>query len=258
MNENRREELDRHLFDRTAPKYAKKDLVASSSIARRFQLLSALRPVLRELPCLGIVVDIGCGVGAPAHYLLGLYEQYLGIDQSREMILVAQALNQSNRGADFRVANVKQVDLPPDMADLILSIGALHHMTALGEVMDALSKIAKPGAFLVLIEPQNSNPAIQLMRRARTILDRSYSSDQVFFSETELVDLLAGHGITDLVVDYQGFISPAFAQVVMYPQVLSVPLSRMATRMDLWLASHLPKRMKRLAFNIVIVGTFTK
>jgi SAM-dependent methyltransferase len=252
-----RELADQALFDTIAEHYARKDSIASSSLARRSQLLSAIRPVLDAQPSLGTVVEIGCGVGAPARYLMGRYERYIGIDQSEEMIEAARLFNQGNTKANFLVRNARAPDLEPHVADTILSSGALHHMTELDEVMESLVRIARPGAYLVVIEPQNGNPILQLMRWVRGKMDPSYSCDQIYFSEQDLTDLFRGHGISDLSIDFQGFLSTPFAQVVLFPQVLSTPLSRAASRIDPWLADSLPGPLKRLSFNIVIIGRYT-
>jgi SAM-dependent methyltransferase len=251
-----RELADQSLFDTIAEQYARKDSIASSSLARRSQLLSAIRPVLDDQPNLGSVVEIGCGVGAPARYLMGRYERYIGIDQSEEMIEVARLFNRGNPNAKFLVNNARAPDLEPNVADTILSSGALHHMTELDEVMESLVRIARPGAYLVVIEPQNGNPLLQLMRWARGKIDPSYSSDQIYFSEQDLTDLFRGHGIGELLIDFQGFLSTPFAQVVLFPQALSTPLSRAASRIDPWLANSLPGPLKRLSFNIVMIGRF--
>lgn len=251
-----RENDDRLLFDQIAGRYARKDLVPSSSLPRRSQLFSALRPLLDELPSLGTVVEIGCGVGAPAMHLEGYYERYVGIDQSEEMIEAALLFNQDNGRATFIAENVKSRDLPRDVADVVLSIGALHHMTQLEDVLVSLTRMAKPRAFLVVVEPQNGNPLIQAARSVRGIVDPAYSRQQVFFSEQELVELFADQGITVVSVAFQGFLTPPFAQIVIPPQVLSVPLSRFAVLADSWLERHLPDSLKKLSFNVVIIGRF--
>ena len=251
-----REKGDRLLFNEIAGQYAKKDLALSSSLARESQLLSAVKPLLDQLPSLGTVVEIGCGVGAPAKYLEGHYDHYLGIDQSEEMIKAAALFNQGNSRAEFIASNIKSGDFPRNTADVILSIGALHHMTELADVLRSLSRIARPQAFLVVVEPQNSNPLIQAMRHIRGLVDRAYSRQQIFFSERDLIELLADRGITVLSVDFRGFLTPPFAQVVIQPQALSGPLSRFAVLADSWLDTHLPGSLKKLSFNIVITGRF--
>jgi SAM-dependent methyltransferase len=256
MNEMLREQADQALFDRIANRYARKDSVLSTSLARKNQLFSVLGPLLDELPTLGTILEIGCGVGAPARYLIGHYERYIGIDQSEEMVKAAIAFNQDNPRAEFVAASIKSEDLPQNVADVILSFGALHHMTELEDVLASLSRIAKPGAYLVVSEPQNGNPLIQLMRWIRGIVDLSYSEDQIFFSQDDLTELFQNHGITDLLARFEGFLTAPFAQVILQPQILSVPLCRAAIRVDAWLDTHLPERLKILSFNLAVIGRF--
>ena len=77
------ESQDKKLFDEIAYGYSRKDSVVSSAIARKKQLFSALKPVFKRISKLGTIVDIGCGVGAPAKYLAGYYERYVGIEWRR-------------------------------------------------------------------------------------------------------------------------------------------------------------------------------
>lgn len=252
------EKADRDLFDSIAIHYAKKDIYKSSSHVRKCQILSALSPILDENRNLGTIVDVGCGVGAPAMYLQGYYEYYFGIDQSAEMIRAAKAFNASNPKAEFLVENIKDTHLKRNLADVVLSVGALHHMIELETVLESLVGIAKPNARLVVIEPQNGNPFLQMLRRFRMFIDNSYSDEQIFFSEKDLKDLFARHGINDLLIDYQGYFSPPFAQVILRPQFIFVPLSHVAWGIDAWLqTSRLPSSLKYLSFNIVMIGRFS-
>ncbi len=251
-----REERDKALFNKIAGNYARKDSCRSSALARRSKLTSILKPVLAMRPNLGTLVDIGCGVGGPAKYLAGNYERYIGIDHSEELIAAARIFNLGNPKADFIAASVKSKELPQNVADVILADGALHHMTELATVMASLARIAKPGAFVVAIEPQNANPFIRGMRWLRGFLDPTYSREQIFFSQGDLRDLFSGAGITDLSFAYQGFFSTPFAEVVMAPQALAVPFSQLASFLDRWLQENLPAAMKRISFNIVATGRF--
>lgn len=251
-----REQEDRLLFDRIAQKYARKDVASSSALARKDQLLTAMRQAADSSVPWGVIVDVGCGVGAPAQYLQGTYQKYIGIDQSPEMIDAAKIFNCEIAQAEFFADNVKESQLPPRSADAILSIGALHHMTELDKVMKSLIAIARPGAKFVVIEPQNGNPFIQLMRWLRGLIDKSYSREQVFFAESELVDLFTRHGITGLKISYQGYFSTPFAQVIASSNPLLVSLSRLSIRIDNWLQTHLGGPLQKLSFDIIITGAF--
>ena len=63
-----REHEDRLLFDRIAQKYARKDVATSSALARKDQLLTAMRQAEGATAAWGVIVDVGCGVGAPAGF----------------------------------------------------------------------------------------------------------------------------------------------------------------------------------------------
>jgi len=253
-----REERDQALYDAFAERQARKDVLPASAIARRSQLFSALQPVLAQSSDLGTIVEIGCGIGAPAKILQGHYGRYIGLDHSAEMIGAAAHFNAGNTRAEFIAANVKSAPLPAQTADLILSIGALHHMSRLDDVMQALIRLAKPGAWLVVREPQRGNPLIQGLRWLRTRLDASYSEEQIFFAKAELVDLLQRNGLFDLSVEYQGYFTPPFAQVVMRPQVITAPLSQLADKVDNWLHGRLPAPINKLSFNLVVRARFPR
>jgi SAM-dependent methyltransferase len=251
-----REIKDQTLFDEIAEKYMRKDIALSSMLPRKAQIVTAIQPFLEKEATLGTVMDIGCGIGAPAKYLSGSYDRYIGIDQSGEMIAIAQHFNQEEKLAEFIADNIKSPTIPKKAADMVLSIGALHHMNELEKVMEALVELAKPEADLVVIEPQNGNPLIQAMRWIRGKIDKGYSEEQIFFSETELVELLTNAGITDLVINYQGYLSTPFAQVIIPPQFLTSKLSKIVIKIDGWLQAHMKGWARKLSFNIIITGKF--
>ncbi len=251
-----RERRDQQLFNQIAAAYARKDVTASSVIARQYRVECAVSPILQTRQDLGVVVDLGCGVGAPAKYLHGRYQQYIGIDQSAELIAVAEQFTQELTQVQFKAANAKATHLPDHCADVILSIGALHHMTELEAVIQELTRIARPGAYLAVIEPQNGNPLIQGMRWLRARLDGSYSEEQIYFAAPDLVSLFRQQGLTDLQVRYVGYASTPFAQVILNPQTLTVPLSRSAVHIDRWLTAHLPAGLRRLSFDVAVHGRF--
>ena len=90
LDEVAQEIADRKLFERIADSYSQKDLIASTRLARRAIVRRAVRPVLEEANTLGVVVDIGCGIGAQADYLDGNFERYLGIDYAAALIKIGK------------------------------------------------------------------------------------------------------------------------------------------------------------------------
>ncbi len=251
-----REAADRELFNRIAESYARKDQVTSSRIARRDGLLRALRPLLARSGGLGTVVDVGCGIGAQAHYLLGHFDRYIGIDQSEELVQAGEVYNAHLERVEFIAANIKSPDLPENVADTVLVVGALHHMTELETVMQSLRCIAKPGAAFVAMEPQSANPVIQVLRRIRMKVDRSYSREQTFFREDELRSILEFGELQEISIEYQGFVTPPFAQVILNPQAIFAPISRLALMVEHALDAVLRGPVRKLSWNMVASGRF--
>jgi len=249
---------DKQLFDSIATNYARKDTIISSMQARRAQLYVALDSILQKKDSLGTIVEIGCGIGASAKYLEPHYDHFIGVDQAPEMIKEAEQFNKGNPKTQFIADNIKTAGIPPNTADMILSDGALHHMSDLDDIISLLCTIAKPGAYLVAREPQNGNPIIQFLRWARSVLDNSYSEEQIYFSESQLTSLYHNHGLTNITATFHGLLSPLFAQVILNPQAVTVPLSQLSINMDAWSQNHLSKAILKMGFNIIVVGQFPK
>ena len=250
------ESKDKALFDRIAKKYASKDEVRSCSIPREFILKQAMAPLLKEGRRDHVIVDIACGIGAPAGYLKGKYRKYYGVDHSSEMIDIAREKYKDHDGVFFLNANVKESLRIDEKVDVILAVGALHHITELDKVFNSLKKIVSPGAVFVAIEPYGGNPVITLMRRLRMMFDKGYSSDQVFFKKRDITKILRDNGFRDIEVVHQGFFSPPFAQVILEPQVVTIGLARVAVFMDRVIEKYLNWLVGPLSWNIIVKAKF--
>lgn len=255
-----KEKKDQQLFDDIAKNYFQKDVVQSCVYARQYKVFKAVSPILSHYKNIEVMLDIACGVGSPAEYFKNYYKHYIGIDYSDKLIEAAKKYNYNNKKVQFISCNIKDVIkngfLQKNTADIILAIGALHHMTDLNVVMGVLRDLAKVDSYFVAIEPNNANPIIQIMRWFRSKIDPSYSSDQKFFSKNELRDLLKANKFKYIELEFQGFFSPPFAEIKIYPQIISVPLSRAAVWLDKKLDKYLPEYLKFLSWNIIIRAQF--
>jgi SAM-dependent methyltransferase len=249
---------DRRLFDSIAAKYAQKDRARSSSLVRKYQLDFALEPLLKQNSNLGTIIEIACGIGAPAHYLKGHYDRYIGIDYSEQQIAAARQFNANNEKAIFIAANIKSFDQITDKADLVLAIGALHHMTDHALVFNTLKNIAKPGTNFIAIEPNRGNTLIQLMRQTRAKLDKGYSEEQHYYLAYELRDLISSGGLTDISIKPEGYFSPPLAQVIINPQLLTAPISLMLVMIDRYLDKQKSRFLLNLSWNLVARARFPK
>jgi cyclopropane fatty-acyl-phospholipid synthase-like methyltransferase len=205
-----------------------------------------------------VLIEIGCGIGASAEYLDGHFDTYIGIDYSEEQIRYAHEAHKERAGrVSFLVKNIKELgtsDVP--QADVVLAVGAFHHFTELEKVFSAITSVMKDGGRLIAIEPQRENPFVQLLRFIRTKIDKNYSSDQYYFTGDEFKKLLLDHGFSDVEIQYQGFFSPPFAQVALYPQAIFRPLAQCAVLLDRLCDKFLPTILKRMSWNIVARAQF--
>jgi SAM-dependent methyltransferase len=252
MNSSTIEQRDLELFNTIADEYGKKDSVPSCRDAREYQLLAGFVPLLRaHTP--RTILEIGCGIGASAEYLKGHYTTYHGIDYSDGQIAIAQKLYGTLPNTHFHVLNVKDMhaNTLPEV-DTLLAVGAFHHFTDLDSVFQSIRQVLQPGGWVVAVEPQRGNPLIQALRFIRTKIDPHYSSEQTYFTAKELHALFASHGFTDITIQHQGFFTPPFAQVPLYPQWIWRPLSHFAIMLDKACDAYLPTFFHRLSWNIVV------
>lgn len=242
------------LFDAFASQYAEKDTFPSSAWARRAELEFSLELAGLGQGFLGNVLDVGAGAAAPARFLQGRYRRYLALDGSWAMLAVARALHRGNPRFSPVSADAQALPLRGASFDVALCIGALHHMEEPAKALGCLFRCLRPGAVLVVREPARTNPILRLMRRVRMFVDRHYSPDQTFFRLGELEEMAREAGFVVEKVAGFGLFSTTFAQVVLRPPALTLPLSRCAVRIDRWLAKRMPWWSRLVSFNVVLVA----
>lgn len=250
-----REEKDNQLFNRIAEKYGRKDLVSSSSLARKFQLESLLEFVNREYGKrkFETVLEVGCGVGASSYYLEGKYNNYIGVDYSSQFIELAKN-RYGKEGVEYRCSNIKDLKLEK-IPDLILGVGVLHHITDLQKAINDLVEISGNDTVFAFIEPNSENLLIQFMRRLRKKIDKTYSEDQIYFSKKELEHIFSDSGFNVAKTKCQGYLSPPFAQIILRPQFLFKPVSILSIFIDKIIQSYFDSS---LAWNLMIVANIAR
>jgi len=87
-------------------------------------------------------------------------------------------------------------------------------------------------------------------------IDKSYSSNQIFFSESQLEDILNESGMKNIQFSYSGFITPIIAQVVMKPSFIFIPISFIFLFFERVLEKILVGPLKKLSWNIVVYAKF--
>src|SRR5690606_13277008 len=104
---------------------------AASAYADKFNGIGSRREdierafTLRNKDSECAVVEWGCGNGRDAQVILEHTSQYIGIDASEEMIVLAR---QGLPDAEFSVADIASFDLPPD-TDIVFAFASLLHFS---------------------------------------------------------------------------------------------------------------------------------
>lgn len=245
-----RADSDRELFDSIAEHYSAKDLAASARLARRRRLEQTVATVPGER--FERVLEVGCGAGFSAEYLRGRFDRYVGIDHSRRLIEVAREKN-SGEGVLFEATSIDAF-APAFDFDLIFMIGVLHHLEMPSRSLETMVRWLRPGGHLVANEPQPANPLIRVARRARARLDSGYSSDQEELGADHLRSLFQGAGLEKIEITAQGFLSTPFAEVVLKPHRIMMPLARAACAIDGVLEKGNSSWTRNLSWNLIVRG----
>ncbi|MFA6636985.1 MAG: hypothetical protein WCV56_07810, partial [Candidatus Omnitrophota bacterium] len=162
----------------------------------------------------------------------------------------------NNERVSFISANIKEMVCLEHKADIVMGVGALHHMSGFNDVFRSIKKNITPGAVFIAIEPYGGNPVIGLLRKIRTFVDSEYSPDQIFFKKKDILAILSENGLKDIEIIHQGFFSTPFAQVVLKPQIVMVILSRIAVALDDLIGKYLNRLIGPLSWNIIVRAKF--
>lgn len=252
MNVDIRELQDKSLFNKIAKEYFYKDVYTVSSKARKFQLKSLIDLYLQNGggDKLGNILELGCGVGASARYLEGQFSSYLGVDYSEEFIQLAKQ-HFANSDIQFLCANIKDFTIDKQDINFVFGVGVLHHVSGVEQVLSNMAMLGTDKTVYGFVEPQGSNPFVQMLRKIRMIIDRSYSNDQSFYTKEDIRKLFENNGYDLIQIRYQGYFTPPFAQVILKPEGLFSPIASLLINLDAFIQRYLNNV---LSWNIIWIA----
>lgn len=162
LSELDRKPLDRHLLNRFAEATSGRSLVA----------------------------DLGCGPGHVARYLHDRGVPMVGIDLSGEMIRCATSLNP---GMEFRVGDMRALDIPAASLAGVVAFYAIVHFTAaeLPGVMTEIRRVLAPGG-LALFAFHIGDQVVHV----DDLFGAPVNLDFVFHSPAVVVEALRGARLT--------------------------------------------------------------
>jgi SAM-dependent methyltransferase len=136
----------RESYDSAAEAYAEH---LAAELARKPLDRHLLNRFAEETRGRGLVADLGCGPGHVARYLHDQGVTVVGIDLSPNMITCASRLNP---GLDFKVGDMRKLDLPAASLAGIVAFYAIVHFesTELDAIMLELRRVLAPGGLALV------------------------------------------------------------------------------------------------------------
>jgi SAM-dependent methyltransferase len=136
----------RDSYDSAAEAYAQH---LASELARKPLDRHLLNRFAEDVCGRGVVADIGCGPGHVARYLHDQGVNAMGIDLSPAMIACAARLNP---GLDFRVGDMRNLQLPPSSLAGVVAFYSIVHFTTdeLGGVMRQVRRVLASGGLALI------------------------------------------------------------------------------------------------------------
>lgn len=133
-------------YDSAAEAYAQH---VASELAHKPLDRHLLNRFAEEMRGRGVVADIGCGPGHVARYLHDQGVTVVGIDLLPAMIKCA---NRLNPGLEFRVGDMRDLNLPPSSLAGIIAFYSIVHFEPdeLGVIMRELRMVLAPGGLALI------------------------------------------------------------------------------------------------------------
>ncbi len=237
-------------FDSIASKYAKKDIFPPSRITRKLRVRQTVSGIDSVNTC--DILEVGSGAGYASEYLKGMYKTFTGIDFSGGLVDLARSIH---KDPDVKFIEVDLYKYNPEKKfDIIIIIGVLHHMVDIPLSLKVCKDLLNPGGVIIVNEPQDSNILVRGVRKLRSKFDKTYSSDQEELNRKELVGLFYDAGYSEISARPQGFFSTPFAEVLMRPVFIFLPLSWIAGLIDRAIEKTIGKIVPGLSWNIIVRG----
>ena len=155
------------------------------------------------------ILEVGCGMG---RYTLLLAKRGLHVEGLDLSSVLLERLRAYGRGTyDGRLYAADIADPPPELSgrfDVVIALFALHHMSDLATVFDAMFRVLKPGGRVVFLEPNPYNPLFYIQILATPGMSWQGDRGIVMMRRSVIFGGLQKAGFVDAKMERFGFLPP--------------------------------------------------
>jgi ubiquinone/menaquinone biosynthesis C-methylase UbiE len=151
------------------------------------------------------ILDVGCSTGTCAASLISMRDnRYVGIDIDPRYVIRASQLHSDGQ---FLHMDAQALTFPEESFDVILFVGALHHMS--GDIIERcfrqLERVLRPNGVIICAEPLFSDRKLStwLLRNDRGEFIRDLPGYRALFTKWDIVE---ERRFTIAVHDFCGFV----------------------------------------------------
>ncbi|MDD1773854.1 MAG: methyltransferase domain-containing protein [Methanomassiliicoccales archaeon] len=113
-----------------------------------------------------MILDVGCGFGDLTVVLTDMGAKVCGLDITRSMIGVGMSrAKRFGSDADFTVGDAQSLPFSAGSFDIVVAMRAIHHFPDIPGFLKEVHRVLRLGGKAVFLEPQKSNPIVELNRR---------------------------------------------------------------------------------------------
>jgi len=148
----------------------------------------------------GRLVDVGCGGGGLWRVLADRFDEYCGVDAVRYESFPADA--------EFHQVDLDRPDWPvlPGLADVVAAVETIEHLENPWAFVRALTRLAKPGGFVVVTTPNQlsllSLATLLAKRRFSAFQDVHYPAHRTALLESDLRRMAGECGLEAVSIAY--------------------------------------------------------
>ena len=138
-------------FDVIAPNYATSEVHSSSPTLAR---LHELAPLVQS------VCDVASGAGHTGLGFAGIASRIVAVDPAPNMLVqVRQLASKRQVTVETVEAYAESIPLPTSTFDLVVCRLAAHHFSDLSKAMSEMTRLAKPGGYIAVIDMEGDEDA---------------------------------------------------------------------------------------------------